>query len=157
MQRFCCPIAIYMFCTAGLVFILLHPSVVFVPVIPVICIGYFAWSRNSEEMPIKTSLWFKIFASCFLGLCGLFTLSLYTFYFMYFMLDDTYGLKFKRTFIYYNYTADIFGFISREGLQTLLFPPQQEFIFLYVMVLFCKYLLKDISPELYKKRDNSSE
>jgi len=67
-------------------------------------------------MPVKTSLWFKIFASCFLVLCGAYTLSLYAFYMMYFMLDDTFGLKIKRTVLYYNYVADIFGYYSREGL-----------------------------------------
>jgi len=37
------------------------------------------------------------------------------------------------------------------------FPPQQEFIFIYALSIFCKYLIYDISDEKYRLNASNAE
>ena len=140
-ERLMAPCSQFLYCTIAIIFAFMHPSVMFVPLIPVTILGFFS------DHKIKPCSVFSFSKGLFLLLVMAFTCTLYLYNLIMLQKNTSLISKWrheKEVNQEWQYVWDIFGFgeiakNQKSLVMRTLFPFHQEMIFILVLATCSKY------------------
>ena len=135
------PVSQFSFCILAIIFSLLHPSVVFVPLIPLMVLAFFTDLRKSPSCSL-----FSVTKRLFLMIAATFTLAFYFYTLVTLQKTDSIMSKWRRSkhVEEKSYAWDLFGLSEMSkttgslAMRTL-FPFHYEMLYILALVTFSKY------------------
>jgi len=140
------PVSQFLFCMLAVIFSLLHPSVIFVPLIPLMIFAFFSDLRKKPACSL-----FSVSKRLFILVAMTYTLAFYLYSLVSLYKNNSIMAKWRASKQENNYMWEVFGLselskISGGLAMRTLFPFHYEMLFIMALVTCSKYA--DIRAEL---------
>ena len=124
------PLNQFLFCFTAIIFVLLHPSAIYAPFLPVLMLAFFSSPETSCGLFRVASKVFTFFTTFFLA-------CLYVYQLYHLHAEDGLLAKWKNS--QNSYLVDLFGMKKNSMAMRQLFPSSYEFLIYLTLVSFCYF------------------